>query len=139
MELYPSISPDGRFFAYQSNDTGRFEVYVMKVESRRRWLISTAGGGRPTWTRDGGEIVFASRGERFSVAVSTEPEFTHSTPEALYPLAGYAGNYEVTADGARFLQLKREDAAEQAAPETPHIRVVLNWFEELKQRVPIER
>ena len=87
------------------------------------------------WTRDGEEIVFWSGLDMASVAVATEPEFTHATPQVLYRRA-FRGDAEVTADGERFLELKAADAGGLVEASTPRINVVLNWFEELKQRVP---
>jgi serine/threonine-protein kinase len=129
-----NISPNGRYFAYQSRDAdGRFVVYVSGYPdaSRGPWQISTGGGSTPVWARSGRELFYLDESNTLmAVPVDTVgPQFTVSRPARVFDTK-YWGNfysYDVTRDG-RFLMLK--DVGQSQAS----VVVVLNWFEELKQR-----
>jgi serine/threonine-protein kinase len=143
-EFNPSVSPDGRWLAFESDESGRFEVYVRPFPEVQtgRWQISTAGGTRPLWSRDGRELFYLeTQGRLMSAAVENGPTFVHRTPRMVFE-GGYAApnqgrTYDVSADSQRFVMIKNAtgDAGGDAAP--PHINIVLNWFEELKARVPV--
>jgi Tol biopolymer transport system component/predicted Ser/Thr protein kinase len=136
----PRFSPDGKWVAYASNESGRPEVYVQPYPGPGgKWQISADGGTEPVWNRNGHELFYRSGSRMMSVPVVTDTSFAVGKPALLFdgayvavefPLV--AVNYDVSADGERFLLLKEEptDAA------TPQINVVLNWFEELKGLVP---
>ena len=134
-EQAPQFSPDGRWLAYYSNESGRSEVYVQAYPGPGgKWQISTEGGKEPLWNRKGRELFYRSGSKMMAVEITTQPTFSASTPkmlfEALYQSANQSSpNYDVSSDGQRFLMLK---PIEQAA----QINVVLNWFEELNQKVP---
>ena len=132
---YPSISPDGRYFAFQSDDSGSMQICVRELSGTRRWTISTDGGSVPTWSSEGREIFFISGGRMYSVEVETQPEFSRlSSPRLIHDLGGPSwNNYGVTADGQRFL------SQEPKEPPRLVLHVVTNWFEELKRRVPAGR
>jgi Tol biopolymer transport system component/tRNA A-37 threonylcarbamoyl transferase component Bud32 len=138
-EAVPQFSPDGRWLAYISNATGRHEVYVQPYPGPGgKWQISTEGGTEPAWNRNGRELFYRSGNKMMAVDIATQPGFAAGTPRMLfegrYELAPFPStNYDVSPDGQRFLMLKPTDQA-QAAP--TQINVVLNWFEELKQKVP---
>ncbi len=141
-ETSPRFSPDGRWLAYISNESGRYEVYVQPYPGPGgKWQISTEGGTEPAWNPNGRELFYRSGDKMMAVDIATQPGFTVGKPRALF--AGWYeatpatfSNYDVTPDGQRFLMLKRN---EQEASAPTQINVVLNWLEELKRRVPTNR
>ncbi len=103
-----------------------------------KWQISTDGGVEPVWNRDGRELFYRNGGKMMAVDIATQPGFAAGKPRMLfegrYQLSPVqTEDYDVSPDGQRFLMLKANEQA-QAAP--TQINVVLNWFEELKRRVP---
>jgi eukaryotic-like serine/threonine-protein kinase len=135
-EANPTFSPDGRWVAYQSNESGRDEVYVAAFPGPgMKVLVSTEGGAEPVWSRDGQELFYRSGDKMMAVAIMIQPAFRASKPQVLFekPYAVYGPrNCDVTPDGQHFLMIKE---SEQVADVT-HINVVLNWQEELKRLVP---
>jgi eukaryotic-like serine/threonine-protein kinase len=139
-EVEPRFSPDGRWLAYVSNESGRFEIYVQPYPGPGgKWQISTEGGLDPVWNPNGRELFYRSGDQMMAVDIATQSGFAAGKPRMLFegkyekapvPVA----NYDVSPDGQRFLMLKPSEQ-EQAAP--TQINVVLNWFEELKQKVPV--
>jgi len=135
----PRFSPDGRWLAYISDESGKFEVYVQRYPGPGgKYQVSTEGGTEPVWNPNGRELFFRSSDKMMAVDIATQSGFTAGKPHVLFegryqtsPLT--ASNYDVSPDGQRFLMLKPIEQA-QAAP--TQINVVLNWFEELKQKVP---
>jgi serine/threonine-protein kinase len=133
------FSPDGRWIAYISDESGRFEIYVQPYpDPGGKWQISTEGGTEPLWNRNGRELFYRSGAKLMAVDIATQPGFTVGKPRMLFegpytPASGTTPNYDVSPDGQRFLMLKPIESAETAPTE---INVVLNWFEELKQKVP---
>jgi eukaryotic-like serine/threonine-protein kinase len=135
----PMFSPDGRWLAYQSNESGRNEVYVRPFPGPGgKSQISTEGGTEPVWARNGRELFYRNGDKIMVVAVETKPGLAAAKPKPLFEgqyepsLYAFSANYDVSADGQRFLMLK---SSEQGTPAT-QINVVLNWFEDLKRRVP---
>jgi eukaryotic-like serine/threonine-protein kinase len=138
-EAVARFSPDGRWLAYTSDESGRYEIYVQPYPGPGgKWLISTEGGTEPAWNPNGRELFYRSGDKMMAVEIATQPGFAAGTPRMLFegryerapvPIA----NYDVSRDGQRFLMLKPSESA-GAAP--TQINVVLNWFEELKRRVP---
>jgi serine/threonine-protein kinase len=135
----PAVSPDGRWVAYLSQESGRAEIYVRPFPGPGgKWQISTEGGVAPVWARNGRELFYASSptGKLMAVDIRTEPTFQAGTPrvvldEGFRLTAGAQGaNYDVSLDGQRFLMVQGSDA------NLTQLNVVLNWFEELKRRVP---
>jgi len=137
-EAVPQFSPDGRWLAYISNESGRSEIYVQPYPGPGgKWQISTEGGTEPAWNRNGRELFYRSGDKMMAVEIATQHGFAAGTPRMLfegrYELAPFpATNYDVSPDGQRFLMVK---PSEQEAA-TTQINVVLNWFEELKRKVP---
>jgi serine/threonine-protein kinase len=135
-----AISPDGRWLAYESTESGRREVYVRPFPdvSGRRIPISSAGGMKPAWTRNGRELCYLDLNDYMVVVpVETTGEFTRGEVTRLFPAPYFftaARNYDVTRDGQRFLMLKDPPLGPAGRSPTP-INVVLNWTGELKQRV----
>ena len=137
-ESAPRFSPDGRFIAYVSDESGRFEVYVRPYPGPGgKWQISTEGGTEPVWNPKGRELFYRNGNKMMAVDVSTQGTFSAGKPkilfEGLYVLTPRSfPDYDVSPDGQRFLMLKANEQVQGAA----QINVVLNWFEELKQKVP---
>ena len=135
-----TFSPDGHWLAYVSNESGRPEVYVQPYPGPGgKWQISTEGGTEPTWNHNGKELFYRSGNKMMALDVATQPGFIAGKPHMLFEGQYFANEwpqvstvYDVSTDGQRFLMVK---AAEQASSAT-QINVVLNWFEELKQKVP---
>jgi serine/threonine-protein kinase len=130
-------SPDGRWVAYSSNESSQNEVYVQaSAGAGGRWQISTEGGFEPVWARNGRELFYRHGDEVMAVAINPGPEFKAGKPFAVFKerfeRKEAPPNYDVSPDGQRFL-IPLEDTRATAQA---RIRVVLNWFEELKRRVP---
>ncbi len=135
------FSPDGRFFAFRSNETGQPSVYVREVSSGRTFPVSTStrGGGYPRWSRDGREIYYGALGAGgILVAEVTMEPFSASDPLELSATRRRRFvNFDVTADGQRFLVTVPAGSDETGAPAYgTRLNVVLNWFEELNRLVP---
>jgi len=136
-ESSPRFSPDGRWLAYVSNESGRYQVYVQPYPGPGgKWQISTEGGVEPLWARNGRELFYRHGDQMMAVGVSTQPTFTAGSPRLLFegpyePTPLTLANFDVSPDGQQFLMMKSE---QESAPTQLH--VVLNWFEELKRRVP---
>ncbi len=135
-EQQAAFSPDGRWIAYTSDESGRFEVYVQPFPGPGgKWQISGDGGDTPMWAHNGRELFFVSSDKLMSVSVMTHTGFSASTPRmaAHVPpaLAIRLGNnkYDVSPDGEHFLFVKANVANEPP----DEVRVVLNWSEELKR------
>ena len=138
------VSPDGRWLAYESNSSGRYEIYVRPFPNVAdgQWQVSTTGGVRPLWARNGQELFYMAPDSAL-MAVRTEARGTswNAGPPAKLLEAGYfaaGGNagrtYDISPDGQRFLMIEQGGADQTAAP--PQIVVVKNWVEELKRLVP---
>ena len=137
-EAVPKLSPDGRFVAYASRESGRFEVYVRPFpEGGGRVTVSTNGGTRIRWSRDGKELFYVQGETLFAVEVSTEGEFSIGKTTRLFDHPGlrpgfnYAP-YDVSLDGKRFILV--EPITETGEAPKPTIRVVENWAEEFRER-----
>jgi len=135
------VSPNGGWMAYQSNVSGRNEIYVERYpELGSRQQISTDGGVRPLWSRDGRELFFSSQDGRqmLAVPVQTGTTFVAGRPQVLFESAIFmgAGNrpYDIAPDG-RFIII-RGGQAEPGGGTAWNMILVENWFEELKRLVP---
>ena len=135
----PRFSPDGHWLAYISDESGRSEVYIQPYPGPGgKWQISTDGGTEPAWNPTGRELFYRNGIKMMAVDITTQPGFSAGKPRMLFegqyePTPTSLTNYDVSADGQRFLMVKPTEQTE--APPT-QINVVLNWFEELKQKVP---
>jgi eukaryotic-like serine/threonine-protein kinase len=138
------ISPDGRWLAYQSNDSGRAEIWVRPYPNVNggRWLVSAGGGFQPLWSPDGREIFYRDlTGALIQVEIERGSGWAAATPTKLFGAGQYyfgygestGRTYDVSRDGRRFLMIK--DVAPDPSS-APTILVVQNWLEELKARVP---
>jgi serine/threonine-protein kinase len=138
----PKFSPDGRWLAYASNESGRPEVYVMAYPGPGpKVQVSNSGGTDPVWRRDGREFYYRNGNQMMAVDVSIGRTFTASKPQVLWEgryLAGVgsscgmagptSANYDVTADGQRFLMI--EDTSQNV--ECRVLRMVSNWSNGLR-------
>jgi len=136
IERLPKISPDGRWLAYVSNESGRKEIYVQPFPTfEKRWLISNEGGNEPTWRGDGKELFYRNGYRMMSVLIKANTEFRAGTPQVLfeaeYDLHEFDDqNYDVTRDGQRFAMIQTEGTTEIA-----RIHIVTNWFKELQRKM----
>ena len=128
------FSPDGRWIAYISNESGRNEVYVQAYPGHAGKLqISSDGGEEPVWSHDGRELFYRNTTKMMAAEIVTGPALKASKPRLLfdgrYENLSWEPNYDVSADAQKFLMLKSLD-------NTPpnQINIVLNWYEELKRR-----
>jgi Tol biopolymer transport system component len=142
-ESNAAFSPDGRWLAYQSNSSSRFEVYVQPFPSGRQLLVSTGGGGEPVWGPDNRELFYRSPdGAVMRVAISDSTPLTASTPTRLFAGSSYAvagrsyflNTYDISPDGKRFLMMKNGERTDRA-PTVERIIVVQDWLEELTAKV----
>ena len=134
-EAGPKFSPDGRWIAYSSDESGQYEIYVRPYPGPgRKWQVSSGGAEHVLWSRDGRELFYRNGPKFMSVPITLEPDFTAGKPRLLfegpYALVGNQ-SYEVTRDGKRFLVL--EPVEKERAPVT-YFNVVLNWFEDVKKK-----
>jgi serine/threonine-protein kinase len=144
-EVLPEISADGRWLAYVSNDSGQQQVYVQPFPdvNSGRWQLSVDGGSRPVWAPNGRELFYANRaGTIMAVPVGTGSTFTYGNATKLFdwPTIGVPGQfrtYDVSRDGQRFLMVKEAGGDRKDAPAAT-ITVVLNWVEELKEKLPMK-
>ena len=117
--------------AYQSNESGKVEVYVTAFPGPGgKWQISTEGGRAPLRAPNGRELFYRKDKKVMRVSVATSPTVSASRPELLFE--GDYQSWDIASDGRRFLMLK--DEAAESAPK--HLNLVLDWFEDLKQRAP---
>ena len=137
------VSPNGRWLAYETNDSGGFEISVRRFPEVNdgHWRVSTAGGTRPLWTPSGQELVYVSpAGALMRVAVAQAPSWLATKPtlvvkEGYFTIPGNPGRtYDISPDGQQFLMIKQGGRADDTA--TPlQIIVVQHWVEELKRLV----
>ena len=140
-EDLPLFSPDGRWLAYRSNESGRMEVYVAQFPGAAvKRQISIDGGDQPLWAPDGKQLFYANGNRIMSVDLNSESGLHPTKPRMLFERtfssssadSGIWGHtWAVFPDGKRFLFVENP-----VQPEVRELRVVLNWFEELKARVP---
>ena len=136
-EALPYFSPDGRYLAYVSGESGGSEVYVQTFPGPGgKWQVSTAGGTEPRWSRDGKELFYRTRNgdALMAVPVALSPSFSFGAPrklfEAPYAMVGGVDNYDVAPDG-RFLFMKNVEGTSRLS-----LELVLNWPTELARLAP---
>jgi eukaryotic-like serine/threonine-protein kinase len=140
-EAHPEISPDGRYLAYMSNESGQPQIIVKPFpDLNGEWRITVDGGLRPAWSRTGEELFYGSpTGAIMAVPVQLSPTFSFGTPKKVFDwptlsIPGLARTFDVSRDGRRFLMIKEGSAGVESR--TSAISVVLNWMEELKAKLP---
>jgi serine/threonine-protein kinase len=145
-ELNADISPDGRWLAYQSNETGRFEIYVRPFPQvgDGRWQVSTSGGVQPLWSPSGDELYYLSSGRLLSAPIAAGETLSiglssvvlDTLPYVPYERSGRS--YDIAPDGERFLFVSTAATiSDNPAEGADRYEVVLNWAEELKRLVPL--
>jgi eukaryotic-like serine/threonine-protein kinase len=141
----PQFSPDGRWVAYQSDETGRYEVYVTPYPGPGGKVhVSNEGGTTPRWARNGRELFYRNGDKMMAVDIPMTPAFRAGTPKLLFEGHYFGGgvfdhlgaSYDVAPDGKRFLMVKPATGQNAQASQ---LHVVVNWFEELRRRVPAEK
>jgi serine/threonine-protein kinase len=126
VEAFPVFSPDGHWIAYQSTEAGRPEIYVRAFPGPGgKSQVSTEGGARPRWSRDGRQLFFKAGPRMLAATVMPGPTFATAAPRVLFE-GQYAPTYDIAPDG-RFLMVRDEQLADRS-----QLRFVLNWVEELK-------
>jgi serine/threonine-protein kinase len=140
-----SFSPNSRWLAYTSNESGRDEVYVRpfpRTEGVAR-LVSIGGGSGPVWAPNGSTLYYrGADGNMMAVPVTLDPTFTSGRPRALfrfagvYRMSGTATAYDIHPDGQRFIMVSEP---ENTMPPRQQVNIVLNWFEDLRRLVPALR
>jgi serine/threonine-protein kinase len=147
-ETRSALSPDGGWVAYVHVDQPANQVFVQPYPSTgAKYQISREGTGasEPSWSPDGKELFYVTLGagaKLMAVNIKTQPAFTFSDPVALpiqQIVTGPIGtrNYDISPDGKRFIVIIDAAQAQPESRSTPQIQIVLNWFEELKQKVPV--
>jgi eukaryotic-like serine/threonine-protein kinase len=135
-EVQGTLSPNGQWMAYTSDETGRFEVYVQSFPvGGNKWQVSVDGGSDPKWRLDGRELFYISpKHKLMSVKLRPGSTFEAGVPTELFEMPvpdlvpSFPNNYVVTADGQRFLV----NTVIRDAPSSP-ISVVINWAAELSR------
>ena len=129
----PRVSPDGRWLAYVSNESGREEVYVRPLApSGGRVAVSSGGGGEPLWSRDGRRLFYRSGSALMVADIATTPQPTVGARTVLFEgpfeTDGLHPNYDVLPDGTGFIMIRTND-------ESRRLVLVMNWVAELRQRL----
>jgi Tol biopolymer transport system component len=130
-EVGPRLSPDGRFVAYLSDESGRQEIYVKRFPSGEgKWQVSVEGGVYPRWSGNGDELFYVEGNTLMAVPVESEPTLRLGTPRRLFSWAPSwilrNVGYDVTADGQRFILVRPVGSA----TDDESIRIVENWAAE---------
>lgn len=134
-EYQGAFSPDGRWVAFTSNDSGRNQVYVRAFPGPGpRSQVSTDGGQEPLWNRNGRELFFRRNDALMAVEIHSQSTFEAGQPRALFSgpfLEGaWITSYDVAPDGQRFIMSRYSDNAPQ-----PQVTVVLNWATGARDRL----
>jgi serine/threonine-protein kinase len=140
-ELHPAVSPDGRWIAYTSNESGTNEVYVRPFPATTggRWQVSNGGGSQPRWSPDGRELFYGDgTGRLVAAQIRAGPAFEVAELRPLFDASGFAidlfhTSYEVLPGGRGFVFLRQRQSAQAAT--TPPIVLVENWFADLRARL----
>jgi serine/threonine protein kinase/Tol biopolymer transport system component len=144
-ELNPAVSPDGRWIAYQSDELGRYEVYVGPVDGQGgKRQISTGGGQLPVWSRNGRELFFENLDNRIMVMdyTATGASFMQGKPrvwseQQLHEVGGML-NYDLSSKGELFAIFPEVKAPREEKGDV-HMSFLLNFFDELRRRAPVDK
>ena len=138
-ELAPAISPNGRWMAYSSNETGRSEIFVVPFPNagEAKWPVSVGGGTEPSWSRDSDELFYRNGlGDMVAVGVTLEPTFSAGPTSVLFSATPYLDNavhrqYDVSPDAQRFVMIRPAGGGIEG-----QLILVQNFFDEVRARVP---
>jgi len=131
------FSPDARWIAYTSNESGRSEVYVRPYPGPGgKFQVSIDGGEEPRWAKSGRELFFRNGTKWMSARVQISPEFAAQKPQVMFEgnfVNVYGIEYDVAPDGAHFIMIQADE------PNSPpaQLNVIINWPEQLKRQVPV--
>jgi serine/threonine-protein kinase len=139
-ELAPVLSPNGRWMAYASNESERYEIYVVPFPNTAdgRWVVSAAGGIEPLWSRGGDELFYRNEaGDMVAVRVDTEPTFSPGVATPLFSASAFRTNvnhreYDVAPGGDRFIMLRPTGEDQES-----EWILVLNFLDQLRAAVPV--
>jgi serine/threonine-protein kinase len=145
-EYNASFSPNGQWVAFVANDrTRRLHVYVQHYPKGERYLISREAANAPVWSRDGKELFYyqTDNARLVAVRVQTQPAFSYGEPavvpvERVFQPEGGLRAYDVMPDGKLLVLVPSVQPGAPETRRTQQIQVVLNWFRELKERVPVK-
>jgi Tol biopolymer transport system component len=147
IERNAALSPDGRWLAYEANESGEFEVYVRPYPDvdNGRWQVSTDGGTRPVWAKSSAELFWVSpTGSVMRVGVERAASWATTTPAVVIepgyltnPTGSFGAMFDVALEG-RFVMVKERQATPETAPPVSVV-VVQHWAEELKRLAPAGR
>ncbi|MCL4522999.1 MAG: hypothetical protein M1451_03675, partial [Acidobacteria bacterium] len=141
-ETGPQVSPDGRFVAYQSNESGVEEIFIKLFPSGEgKWQVSVHGGNWPRWNRKGDRLYYAEGNTIMEVEVTAHPALRLSTPKKLFSHVfsgvsrpfGWPDSFDVAGDGQKFV-LVQPVLEQHSKTRDPAITVVENWFAEFKEK-----
>jgi dipeptidyl aminopeptidase/acylaminoacyl peptidase len=139
VEVGGTISPDGRWFAYSSDESGEAEIYVQPFPGLGgKWQVSTDGGQAPLWSPAGDEILYRNGEKLMSAPVRVSPTFSAGKPQVVFEQGALVSvlaplpNYDVSRDGKRILVI----TGASGPTEADRVNVVLNWFEEVRDMAP---
>ena len=134
-ERWPIFSPDGRWLAYRSDESGRYEVYVRSFPGPGgKWQVSTGGGDWPVWSKKGQELFYRSSEGMMVASYTTNGEaFVASKPRLWAAKRDLGAYFDVAPDGKRFAVVQ----AERSEQSTQHVMLLLNFFDELRRRAPV--
>jgi eukaryotic-like serine/threonine-protein kinase len=141
-ELEPAFSPDGRWLAYQSNESGNYEVYVRPFPGPGgKWQISTSGGNYPKWSRNGKELFYRIVDSKImALTYSASGDSFHAEKPQLWSPGQFterglgSPNFDLHPDGKRFAVLKAPGTEQAAA--VNKVSFIFNFFDELRRKLP---
>jgi Tol biopolymer transport system component len=133
--MFPALSPDGRWLAYASNESGQSEVYVRPFPetATAKWQVSTAGGNEPAWASTGRELLYVNgKGEMTSAQVTPGATFSLGKQRPLFSTTQFARpgpipSFSLSPDDQRFLMVREGDNSQQS-----ELIVAENWLQVLK-------
>jgi hypothetical protein len=146
-ETLPQVSPDGRWMAYVSDESSQTEIYVRPFPDvdGGKWQVSQNGGTSPLWSPDGRELFYRNDDSVMAVSVESGPSFEAGKPRVLFKgnyvrsVLGNSTSWDINPKDKRFLMVRTELASLETTtkPVPRRIVLIMNWFEELRERVPV--